>query len=65
MILSYAGVGLYIASTFVEGGASFVVRALLGYVQPVIRLLLVVGLIKMFLSLGPPIPSHNQPVANT
>jgi len=59
-------VGLYIASTFVEGGgASFVVRALLGYVQPVIRLLLVVGLIKMLLSLGPPIRSHNQPVANT
>ena len=65
MILTYAGLGLYIASTFVEGGgASFVVRGLLGYVQPVIRLLLVVGLIKMFLSLGPPIPRHDKQVAN-
>jgi hypothetical protein len=65
MILSYAGVGLYIASTFVEGGgASFVVGAFLGYFQPVIRLLLMVGLIKMFLSLGPPIPRHNQQISD-
>lgn len=66
MTLSYAGMSLYFASTFIKGGgAAFVVGALLGLIQPLIRLLLVVGVVKMFLSLAPPIPNHNQQVADT
>lgn len=65
MFLTYSGVGLYIASTLVEGGGlTFVVRQLLSLIQPLIRLLLLVGLIKMFLSLAPPVSRHSQQVGD-